>query len=191
MTGRKSPRHADAASRTASSLQRGNHRAGLLPGARRCDPHIGQAFVESLVCLERGSEAEPPPAHDHEARPQRQRMVRASSDLPNVFARYWLGEHPSANPQACWRRSPVSLAGEIETPTLVLVGTEDHRTPPSEAEQLYQALQLRGVPAALLLIPGASHGGAFRSSQVIARLRAAFAWFERHGSSAAGGADGR
>jgi pimeloyl-ACP methyl ester carboxylesterase len=146
MTSRKSPRHADAAPRTASSLQRGNHRASLLPGARR-------------------------------------------SDLPDVFARYWFGEHPWEDPQACWRRPPISLACEIETPTLVLVGTEDHRTPLSEAEQLYQALQLRGDPAALLPIPGASHGGfgLRRTSLGFGRRSPG----SRHRPSAVGGAEGR
>ena len=47
----------------------------------------------------------------------------------------------------------------MKTPTLVVVGSEDYRTPVSEAEQYYAALQLRGVPTALVKVPGASHGG--------------------------------
>ena len=104
-----------------------------------------------------------------------------TSDLPNVWTRYYFGKEPWEDPQAYWQRSPLSLAGKIETPTLVLVGTRDHRTPPSEAEQLYQALKLRRVPSALVLIPDASHGGALRPSQDIARVRATLAWFEKHG----------
>ena len=104
-----------------------------------------------------------------------------TSDLPNVWYRYYFGRLPWEDPQTYWKRSPLSLAGNIQTPTLVLVGTHDHRTPASEAEQLYQALRLRGVPTALLLIPEASHGGALRPSQDIARIRATLAWFERHG----------
>ena len=42
-----------------------------------------------------------------------------------------------------------SLVGNVKTPTLVVVGAEDYRTPVSEAEQYYDALQLRGVPTAL------------------------------------------
>ncbi len=45
-----------------------------------------------------------------------------------------------------WQRSPLSLVGNVKTPTLVVVGSEDYRTPDSEAEQYYTALQLRGVP---------------------------------------------
>ena len=49
--------------------------------------------------------------------------------------------------------------GGVKTPTLVVVGENDDRTPPSEADQYYTALQLRGVPTALVRVPAASHGG--------------------------------
>ena len=62
-----------------------------------------------------------------------------------------------------WARSPLSLVGNVTTPTLVVVGSEDYRTPVSEAEQYYTALQLRNVPTMLVKVPGASHGGIVRS----------------------------
>ena len=50
-----------------------------------------------------------------------------------------------------------------------MVGEDDHRTPPSEAEQYFDALQIRGVPTALIRVPGASHHGlAERPSQAVA-----------------------
>lgn len=104
-----------------------------------------------------------------------------TADFTPVFARYWFGKYPWEDPEGYWARSPLSLAGAIQTPTLVVVGTEDHRTPPSEAEQLYTALQLRGVPTALVRVPGASHGGlAARPSQSGAKASAILAWFERY-----------
>jgi dipeptidyl aminopeptidase/acylaminoacyl peptidase len=69
----------------------------------------------------------------------------------------------------------------VTTPTLVVVGEEDMRTPPEESEQYYQALQLRGVPTALVKVPGASHGGlADRPSQSGAKAQAILAWFARY-----------
>ena len=74
----------------------------------------------------------------------------------------------------------MSLVGNVQTPTLVVVGSEDYRTPVSEAEQYYTALQLRGVPTALVKVPGASHGSiASRPSQSGAKAGAILAWFER------------
>ena len=62
-----------------------------------------------------------------------------------------------------------------------MVGSEDYRTPDSEAEQYYEALQLRGVPTALVKVPGASHGGiAARPSQAAAKASAILAWFDRY-----------
>ncbi|MFK0298960.1 prolyl oligopeptidase family serine peptidase [Brevundimonas sp. NPDC090276] len=103
-----------------------------------------------------------------------------TADNPAFFARYWFGEYPWENPEAYWRRSPLSLVGNVKTPTLVVVGDEDYRTPVSESEQYYSALQLRGVPTALVKIPGVGHSLAVRPSQNAARMSAILAWFDRY-----------
>jgi dipeptidyl aminopeptidase/acylaminoacyl peptidase len=74
----------------------------------------------------------------------------------------------------------LSLVGNVTTPALVIVGAEDQRTPPSEAEQLYTALQLRGVPTTLIRIPGAPHNLVGRPSQNAARVSAILDWFGRY-----------
>lgn len=97
------------------------------------------------------------------------------------FSRYWFGKFPWEDPQGFWARSPLSLVGNVKTPTMVVVGSEDYRTPVSEAEQYYAALQLRRIPTALVKVPGASHGGiAARPSQSAAKASAILAWFERY-----------
>jgi len=108
-----------------------------------------------------------------------------TADGPAFFARYWFGNFPWEDPQGYWARSPLSLVGNVQTPTLVVVGSEDYRTPVSEAEQYYAALQLRGVPTALVKVPGASHGSiAARPSQSGAKAAAILAWFERYRNGA-------
>ena len=108
-----------------------------------------------------------------------------TADAPPFFARYWFGNYPWEDPQGYWARSPLSLVGNVQTPTLVVVGSEDFRTPVSEAEQYYTALQLRGVPTALVKVPGASHGSiAGRPSQSGAKAAAILAWFERYRNGA-------
>jgi dipeptidyl aminopeptidase/acylaminoacyl peptidase len=104
-----------------------------------------------------------------------------TADNPSFFSRYWFGKYPWEDHEAYWQRSPLSLVGNVKTPTLVVVGSEDYRTPVSESEQYYTALQLRGVPTALVKVPGASHGGlAARPSQSAAKAAAILAWFERY-----------
>ena len=79
-----------------------------------------------------------------------------------------------------WKFSPISLVGNIETPTLVMVGTKDLRTPLSEAKQLYHALKLRKIETALVEIPGAYHFIARKPSQLIAKIEYVTGWFDRY-----------
>ena len=78
------------------------------------------------------------------------------------------------------KRSPISLVGNVTTPTMLLTGEQDFRTPISESEQFYQALKLRKIDAALVRIPGASHGIANRPSQLMAKVAHVLKWFETH-----------
>ncbi len=87
---------------------------------------------------------------------------------------------PWENFEDYWHFSPLSLVAHVETPTLVMVGMDDLRTPPSEAKQLYHALKLRKVPTVLVEIPEAGHGIANRPSNLIAKVAHVLAWFEKY-----------
>ena len=86
---------------------------------------------------------------------------------------------PWENVENYWKFSPISLVGNIETPTLVMVGLADLRTPLSEAKQLYHALKIRKIDTALIEIPGASHFISKRPSHLISKIEYILAWFER------------
>ncbi|RPI59823.1 MAG: S9 family peptidase, partial [Lysobacterales bacterium] len=104
-----------------------------------------------------------------------------TTDIATYMPKYWFAKLPWEDPDSYWSRSPLSLVGSVTTPTLVVVGDRDFRTPVSDSEQYYQALQLKGVPTALVKVPDASHGGlAARPSQSAARVSAILAWFEKH-----------
>jgi dipeptidyl aminopeptidase/acylaminoacyl peptidase len=104
-----------------------------------------------------------------------------TTDIYTYMPKYWFEKLPWEDPQSYWKHSPLSLVGAVKTPTLVLVGDQDFRTPVSDSEQYYQALQLRGVPTALVKVPGASHSGlTARPSQSAAKASAILAWFERY-----------
>jgi acylaminoacyl-peptidase len=115
-----------------------------------------------------------------------------TSDFYNYFARYWFGAMPwDEGAQArYWARSPLSRVGNVTTPTAVMVGEEDFRTPPSEAEQFYQALRLRRVPTRLIRIPGSPHDIAARPTGMIAKVTNTLAWFAEHGGPPAPRPDG-
>ena len=87
---------------------------------------------------------------------------------------------PWENFEHYWKFSPISLVGNIETPTMVMVGMNDLRTPPSEAKQLYHALKLRKIETVLVEIPDASHGIANRPSNLITKIAHTVAWFDKY-----------
>ena len=104
-----------------------------------------------------------------------------TADLPARFTRYWFPAMPWEDPEHYWRRSPLSRAGNVTTPTMLLTGGADLRTPMWETEQFYAALKLQGVDTTMVKIPGAYHSIANRPSQLIAKAMAILAWFERYG----------
>ncbi len=103
-----------------------------------------------------------------------------TADSYNFFYRYWFPGAPWEVPEQYYQRSPISLVGNVKTPTMLLTGEEDYRTPMSESEQFYQALKLRQIDTALVRIPGASHSIAKRPSQLIAKVNFILGWFDRY-----------
>ena len=103
-----------------------------------------------------------------------------TSDLPGFFYRYWFSAPPWQDPEQYIKRSPISLVGNVKTPTMVITGEADYRTPISESEQYYTALKIRGVPAALVRIPDTPHDFAARPSTMLQKFVHTVAWFERY-----------
>ncbi|MFC3202076.1 S9 family peptidase [Alteromonas oceani] len=103
-----------------------------------------------------------------------------TADAYPYFTQYWMPGMPWEIPDHLWAHSPLSLVGNVTTPTMLLTGESDYRTPISESEQFYQALKLRGVESAMLRLPGASHGIASKPSRLIQKVGNILAWFERY-----------
>lgn len=113
-----------------------------------------------------------------------------TSDGYTFYYQYWFENPPWEDPDAYWARSPLSLVGNVTTPTMVMVGESDHRTPASESEQYFQALQLREIDTALVRVPEAPHAIAGRPSNLIAKAGNIIAWFERYRNDDDGAAEG-
>lgn len=104
-----------------------------------------------------------------------------TADANTFFYKYWFGAQPWEKPEEYWKRSPLSLVGNVKTPTMLMTGEADYRTPIEESEQYYQALKLRKVDTLMVRIPEASHGGMVaRPSNLIAKVDNILAWFERY-----------
>ncbi len=104
-----------------------------------------------------------------------------TSDGVALFHRNWFPGLPwePEHTENYLKRSPLMHVGKVKTPTMVIVGEADLRTPVSESMQYYHALKLRKVPTQLVLIPGASHSISARPSHMLAQVLNTLAWFER------------
>jgi len=102
------------------------------------------------------------------------------ADGVQFFSKYWFPNKPWEDPSNYLKRSPLTYVGNVTTPTMLLTGEEDFRTPIAESEQFYAALKLENVETALVRIPGASHGIANKPSNLIAKLASILAWFDKY-----------
>ena len=89
---------------------------------------------------------------------------------------------PWDNVEHYWKRSPLSLVGNVTTPTMLITGVEDKRTPMSETEQFYQALKIQKVDSVLVKVPGSPHGIASKPSRMIGKVENILAWFKKFDS---------
>jgi dipeptidyl aminopeptidase/acylaminoacyl peptidase len=103
-----------------------------------------------------------------------------TADMTNYFYRYWFEGFPWDDVQSYWKRSPLAYVGNVHTPTMLMTGEVDYRTPSSEAEQFYQALKLRKIDTALVRVPNASHDISARPSLLIAKVAYVLAWLKSH-----------
>jgi len=103
-----------------------------------------------------------------------------TSDISSNMFPYWFAKPPWEDPMPYLNRSPIQYVDQVKTPTMLLTGEQDWRTPMSESEQFYQALQLNGVASALVRIPQSSHAIAARPSNLLRKVKYVLAWFERY-----------
>ena len=96
------------------------------------------------------------------------------------FYKYWFDDFPWNDPESYLKRSPISYVGDVKTPTMVLTGEKDYRTPMAESEQFYAGLKLNKVETMLVRIPNANHGIASKPSNLIAKVNAIVSWFEKY-----------
>ena len=86
---------------------------------------------------------------------------------------------PWEDPMPYLERSPLMYVGNVKTPTALMTGVRDLRTPISQSEEFYQALKLRKVPAALIRMNDEWHGTSSRPSNFMRTQLYLRKWFER------------
>ena len=103
-----------------------------------------------------------------------------TADISSFVEKYWFPGFPWDNVEHYEKRSLLSVVKNVKTPTMVITGEEDYRTPISESEQYFQALKLLNVETVLVRVPGESHGISRRPSHWMAKMLNIVGWFDQH-----------
>ena len=101
------------------------------------------------------------------------------ADNTSIYYKYWFKNFPWNDQENYMKRSPISYVGNVKTPTMLITGEKDYRTPISESEQFYTALKLNKVETMLVRIPNTSHNIGSKPSNLIAKVNSILYWFNR------------
>ena len=103
-----------------------------------------------------------------------------TADMAPAAVNDWFPGFPWDFPENYAKRSLLSIVKNVKTPTLIMTGEEDFRTPMSESEQYYKALKMRGVDAVLVRVPEEPHGIRRRPSHEASKITTMAGWFEKY-----------
>jgi len=90
----------------------------------------------------------------------------------------YFGGTPWQKHDLYWERSPLRLAAQVKTPTLIHSGANDERVPTPHCRAWYRALRQHGVTARFIVYPGEPHSLQQPAHQ-LRRLEEDAAWFRR------------
>jgi dipeptidyl aminopeptidase/acylaminoacyl peptidase len=87
---------------------------------------------------------------------------------------------PWEDPTEHLRRSPLMYAGNVKTPTMLMTGVNDLRTPITQTEEFYEALKVQKVPTAMIRFNEEWHGTTSKPSNFLRTQVYLREWFVKH-----------
>jgi dipeptidyl aminopeptidase/acylaminoacyl peptidase len=93
---------------------------------------------------------------------------------------YNFAKLPWEDPSEHLKRSPLTYVGNVKTPTLLMTGVNDLRTPMPQTEQFYSALKLRNVPTAMIRFNDEWHGTTSMPSNFMRTQLYLRYWFDKY-----------
>jgi dipeptidyl aminopeptidase/acylaminoacyl peptidase len=88
-------------------------------------------------------------------------------------------KYPWEDPSEHLRRSPLMYVGNVTTPTMLMTGENDLRTPMPQTEEFYQALKVLNVPAVMVRFQNEWHGTSSNPSNFLRTQLYLRSWFEK------------
>lgn len=107
-----------------------------------------------------------------------------NADVP-YFGHAWFEKPYWEDPKPWLEQSPIMYVGNVTTPTVIMTGELDLRTPMAQSEEFYSALKMRGVEAALLRFADEFHGTSSKPSNFMRTQLYMMSWYQKHKRDAA------
>ncbi|MBM4195399.1 MAG: S9 family peptidase [Gemmatimonadetes bacterium] len=102
-----------------------------------------------------------------------------NADIP-YFGHAWFEKPYWEDPKPWLEQSPLMYVGNVTTPTVIMTGELDLRTPMAQSEEYYSALKMRGIPTALLRFQGEFHGTSSKPSNFMRTQLYMMSWYQQH-----------
>ncbi len=100
------------------------------------------------------------------------------TDIPNFVFSFF--DKPFwEDPDSWLKTSSLMYVGNVTTPTLVMTGEEDLRTPMAQSEEWYAALKMRGIPTKLMRFDSEYHGTGSKPSNAMRTLLYMMSWYNQ------------
>jgi dipeptidyl aminopeptidase/acylaminoacyl peptidase len=105
--------------------------------------------------------------------------MAGETDIPlftyNFFdAPFW------EKPEQWLKQSSLMYVGKVTTPTVIMTGELDLRTPIPQTEEYYSALKYRKVPTVMLRFSGEYHGTASKPTNFMRTQLYMMSWFQKY-----------
>ncbi len=105
--------------------------------------------------------------------------MAGNADVP-YFAYAFFDKPFWEDPMQWWKQSSLAYVGNVTTPTLLMTGVLDMRTPMPQTEEFYAALKVRGIPTKLLRFENEWHGTESVPSNWMRTMLYMMSWFKQY-----------
>ena len=98
----------------------------------------------------------------------------------SLWSYHRFDQMPWEDPAKLLKHSPITYVGNVKTPTMLMTGIKDMRTPISQTEEFYAALKMLKVPTAMIRFNNEYHGTSRTPSNFLRTQLYLRYWFEKY-----------
>lgn len=105
--------------------------------------------------------------------------MAGTTDVP-FFSHSFFKQPFWIDPSDWLKHSSLMYVGNVKTPTLIMTGEHDLRTPMAQSEEYFAALKMRGIPTRLLRFNDEYHGTGTKPSNYMRTMLYMISWYNKY-----------